>query len=282
MAWDAPCFQQSIGAAATFDPSAVADVAATLHRRMMLTGARHALGPVLDIANDPRWGRLEETYGEDPYLAAVMGHAYIAALQGESLTDRRRRHGQAPHRARPGRRRPQHGARPPRDAPAPRRAALPVRGRRPPERDRQRDAGLLRRRWRAVPCLGRAPHHDPARRVGLRRRRRLRLHRDRDAGHPPPDDVGCLDRGRDGDGGRGGPGTAADRSLRGAAAGGAGGRPDRRAARGSGRRGDPADEVPAGPVREPRTSTSPGRRSSRRSSRTRPASGGPWRSARSC
>ena len=85
MAWDAPCFQQSIGAAATFDPSAVADVAATLHRRMMLTGARHALGPVVDIANDPRWGRLEETYGEDPYLAAVMGHAYIAALQGESL-----------------------------------------------------------------------------------------------------------------------------------------------------------------------------------------------------
>jgi len=87
MAWDAPCFQQSIGAAATFDPSIVSEVAGTIHRRMMLTGARHALGPVLDIANDPRWGRLEETYGEDPYLAAVMGHAYTMALQGDSLTE---------------------------------------------------------------------------------------------------------------------------------------------------------------------------------------------------
>ncbi len=85
MAWDAPCFQQSIGAAASFDPSAVAAVAATIRRRMMLTGARHALAPVFDIASDPRWGRIEETYGEDPYLAAEMGHAYTQALQGNSL-----------------------------------------------------------------------------------------------------------------------------------------------------------------------------------------------------
>ena len=80
-----PSFQQSIGAAATFDPGVVAEVSGTIRQRMLLTGARHALGPVLDIANDPRWGRLEETYGEDPYLAAVMGHAYISALQGDSL-----------------------------------------------------------------------------------------------------------------------------------------------------------------------------------------------------
>ena len=42
-----------------------------------MTGARHALAPVLDIARDPRWGRIEETYGEDPYLAAELGCAYI-------------------------------------------------------------------------------------------------------------------------------------------------------------------------------------------------------------
>ena len=54
---------------------------------MLLTGARHALAPVLDIARDPRWGRIEETYGEDPYLAAVMGCAYVAALQGPDLAD---------------------------------------------------------------------------------------------------------------------------------------------------------------------------------------------------
>ena len=54
---------------------------------MVLTGARHALGPVLDIGRDPRWGRIEETYGEDPYLAAELGCAYIESLQGADLAD---------------------------------------------------------------------------------------------------------------------------------------------------------------------------------------------------
>jgi beta-glucosidase len=85
IAWAAPSFQQSIGAAASFDPDAVTAMAATLRRRMLLTGARHALAPVFDIARDPRWGRIEETYGEDPYLATELGCAYVAALQGESL-----------------------------------------------------------------------------------------------------------------------------------------------------------------------------------------------------
>ena len=87
IAWAAPCFQQSIGAAASFDPETVHAVAATIRRRMLLTGARHALAPVLDIARDPRWGRMEETYGEDPYLATVLGCAYIDALQGPDLAD---------------------------------------------------------------------------------------------------------------------------------------------------------------------------------------------------
>jgi beta-glucosidase len=87
IAWAAPCFQQSIGAAASFDPAAVAAMATTIRRRMMLTGARHALAPVLDIARDPRWGRIEETYGEDPYLATELGLAYIDALQGADLRD---------------------------------------------------------------------------------------------------------------------------------------------------------------------------------------------------
>ena len=86
IAWEAPCFQQSIGAAASFDPDVVSATAATIRRRMLLTGARHALAPVLDIGRDPRWGRMEETYGEDPYLAAVLGCAYIEALQGPDLS----------------------------------------------------------------------------------------------------------------------------------------------------------------------------------------------------
>ena len=55
--------------------------------RMLATGARHALGPVLDIGRDPRWGRIEETYGEDPYLPAELGLAYIRALQGPTSRD---------------------------------------------------------------------------------------------------------------------------------------------------------------------------------------------------
>ncbi len=87
IAWAAPCFQQSIGAAASFDPGVVSAVAATIRRRMLLTGARHALAPVFDVGRDPRWGRIEETYGEDPYLAAELGCAYVDALQGPDLTD---------------------------------------------------------------------------------------------------------------------------------------------------------------------------------------------------
>jgi beta-glucosidase len=87
IAWAAPCFQQSIGAAASFDPEVVAAMADTIRRRMLLTGARHALAPVLDIGRDPRWGRIEETYGEDPYLAAELGCAYTEALQGPDLAE---------------------------------------------------------------------------------------------------------------------------------------------------------------------------------------------------
>ena len=57
-------------------------MAATIRRRMLATGARQALAPVLDITRDPRWGRIEETYGEDPYLAAALGCAYVRGAPG--------------------------------------------------------------------------------------------------------------------------------------------------------------------------------------------------------
>jgi beta-xylosidase len=85
LASGAACFQQAIGAGATFDPGLLEAMAVSIRRRMLATGARHALGPVLDIARDPRWGRIEETYGEDPYLAAAMGVAYVRGLQGPTL-----------------------------------------------------------------------------------------------------------------------------------------------------------------------------------------------------
>ncbi len=86
LARDAPSFQQSIGAAAAWDPPLVEEMATTVRRRMLATGARHSLSPVLDVTRDPRWGRVEETYGEDPYLAAELGCAYIRGLQGDDLS----------------------------------------------------------------------------------------------------------------------------------------------------------------------------------------------------
>jgi beta-glucosidase len=85
VARDAPCFQQSIGAAAAWDAGLIESVASTIRRRMLAMGARHSLAPVLDVTRDPRWGRIEETYGEDPYLAAELGCAYIRGIQGDGV-----------------------------------------------------------------------------------------------------------------------------------------------------------------------------------------------------
>ncbi|MCZ6460294.1 MAG: glycoside hydrolase family 3 protein, partial [Gammaproteobacteria bacterium] len=80
-------YPQAIGLAATFNPDAVREMADAIRREMRAVGARQALAPVLDIARDPRWGRLEETYGEDPYLAGRLGVAYVRGLQGTDLRD---------------------------------------------------------------------------------------------------------------------------------------------------------------------------------------------------
>ena len=80
-------FQQSIGAAAAFDPELVEAVAGTIRQRMLAIGGRQALAPVLDTTRDPRWGRVEETYGEDPYLASALGVAYVRGMQGDDLAN---------------------------------------------------------------------------------------------------------------------------------------------------------------------------------------------------
>ena len=85
LARDAVSFQQSIGAGAAFDPELVEAIAATIRRRMLAIGGRLALAPVLDVTRDPRWGRVEETYGEDPYLATVLGVAYTRGMQGDDI-----------------------------------------------------------------------------------------------------------------------------------------------------------------------------------------------------
>jgi beta-glucosidase len=86
MARDATCFPQAIGQASTWDPGLIEAMSAVIAEQMRAAGAHHALAPVLDVTRDPRWGRVEETYGEDPYLVARMGVAYIRGLQGDVVT----------------------------------------------------------------------------------------------------------------------------------------------------------------------------------------------------
>jgi beta-glucosidase len=81
----ATVFPQAIGLAASWDPGLLAEIAAVIRDQLLAVGARQALAPVLDVARDPRWGRVEETYGEDPVLAGTLGTAYVRALQGDDL-----------------------------------------------------------------------------------------------------------------------------------------------------------------------------------------------------
>ena len=82
---DATVFPQGIGLAATWNPNLVKQVAGVICTQMRAVGARLALAPVLDVARDPRWGRVEETYGEDPVLAGTIGSAYVQGLQTSDL-----------------------------------------------------------------------------------------------------------------------------------------------------------------------------------------------------
>ncbi len=78
---DATVFPQAIGLGATWDESLIGEVATVIRAQMIAVGARHTLAPVLDVARDARWGRVEETYGEDPYLIGRLGTAYVRAIQ---------------------------------------------------------------------------------------------------------------------------------------------------------------------------------------------------------
>ncbi|MBW2271775.1 MAG: glycoside hydrolase family 3 C-terminal domain-containing protein [Deltaproteobacteria bacterium] len=82
---DADQLPQGIGLASTWDPVLVEAGADLIRQQMLAVGARQTLAPVLDIARDPRWGRVEETYGEDPYLTSRMGVAYVRGVQGSDL-----------------------------------------------------------------------------------------------------------------------------------------------------------------------------------------------------
>jgi beta-glucosidase len=78
-------FPQNIGLASTWEPELIGRITRVIRRQMRTAGMHQGLAPVLDVARDPRWGRVEETFGEDPYLIARMGVAYIKGLQGDDI-----------------------------------------------------------------------------------------------------------------------------------------------------------------------------------------------------
>lgn len=76
-------FSQPIGLAATFNPDLVRKLYAMTAHEARSRGVHQALTPVVDVARDPRWGRVEETFGEDPYLVSQMGVAAVQGFQGD-------------------------------------------------------------------------------------------------------------------------------------------------------------------------------------------------------
>ncbi|MDI6856765.1 MAG: glycoside hydrolase family 3 N-terminal domain-containing protein [Dehalococcoidia bacterium] len=80
---DATCFPQAIGLAATWEPELIEEMTSVIRLQMRSVGAHQALAPVLDVVRDPRWGRTEETFGEDPHLISRIGVAYVKGLQGD-------------------------------------------------------------------------------------------------------------------------------------------------------------------------------------------------------
>jgi beta-glucosidase len=82
----ATVYPAAIAWGATFDPDLIERMAAAIGRDMAALGVHQGLSPVVDVVRDYRWGRVEETVGEDPYLVAQLGAAYVRGLQGAGVT----------------------------------------------------------------------------------------------------------------------------------------------------------------------------------------------------
>ena len=83
--WGATAYPAPLAWGAAFDPELVQEMAGRIGRSMRAVGVHQGLAPVLDVTRDYRWGRTEETIGEDPYLVGVIGAAYVAGLEGAGI-----------------------------------------------------------------------------------------------------------------------------------------------------------------------------------------------------
>ncbi|MCB7136152.1 glycoside hydrolase family 3 N-terminal domain-containing protein [Cellulosimicrobium marinum] len=84
-AWQAATYPTPLAWGASFDPGLVEEMAAQVGASMRALGVHQALAPVLDVVRDPRWGRVDECIGEDPYLVGTVGTAYVRGLQGAGV-----------------------------------------------------------------------------------------------------------------------------------------------------------------------------------------------------
>lgn len=80
---EATSFPMAIALASTWDPKLIEDMATIIAKEARALGVHHVYSPMLGVARDPRWGRTEESYGEDPYLVSRIGVAFIHGLQGK-------------------------------------------------------------------------------------------------------------------------------------------------------------------------------------------------------
>ena len=83
----ATSFPTTMNLAATWNPDLMEEMGKIIQKEMHAVGVRQALAPQLDITQDPRWGRVAETFGEDPYLTSCMGVSLTKGIQGETLTN---------------------------------------------------------------------------------------------------------------------------------------------------------------------------------------------------
>jgi beta-xylosidase len=84
-AWSATIFPTPLAWGASFDPGLIEAMAGAIGTSMRAVGIHQGLSPVVDVTRDPRWGRTEETIGEDPYLVGTMGVAYVKGLQATGI-----------------------------------------------------------------------------------------------------------------------------------------------------------------------------------------------------
>ncbi|MFD5324916.1 beta-glucosidase [Streptomyces sp. NPDC127092] len=84
-AWGATAYPVPLSWGATFDPALIREMAAAIGRDLRAVGVHQGLAPVLDVVRDARWGRVEETIGEDPYLVGTIATAYVQGLESSGV-----------------------------------------------------------------------------------------------------------------------------------------------------------------------------------------------------